>query len=326
MNGSDDFRPASRQPLPRALLVALVDTLEEGVIVLDREARVVYWNAWMSRMARVALDDAQGRALVEVFPDLAGTRVPGAIQWALQRRLPSFLSPSLNKSPFPLGDDLDIVEQAIRISFLHGDDDVPYALVHISDVSAIVEKERTLRLRAKQLRDLTLLDPLTGVANRRRFHEYLDTELRRHRRSGSAPLSLIELDIDFFKGYNDTYGHPMGDNCLLELSAVAGSCLNRAGDLLARLGGEEFGILLPETDHEGACRLAEHVRSAVEHAGILHEASGVARVVTVSLGVATTLDAQNTQPRDLISAADAALYDAKSAGRNTWRGLVIGTP
>lgn len=304
------------------LFCGLLNHLEEGIILLDCKGGVMFWNVWMTRMSGVSLKAAKGNTLPEIFPSLMKTRVPGAITWALQRKLPSVLSTSLNPSPFPLGDD-HVVEQSIRVMPLDLKDGFGYAMVQIDDVSAIVERERILRLRARQLRDLALIDPLTGVANRRRFQEYFDNEVRRHQRRNQV-LSLIIFDVDYFKHYNDTYGHSRGDECLISICMIVNAALHRAGDMLARVGGEEFAILLPDTEAEGAAKMAEEVRQAVEDAAIPHADSLVARVVTISLGVASVSLMPNISGSDLYSAADGALYDAKDAGRNGWRQLKLG--
>lgn len=132
----------------------------------------------------------------------------------------------------------------------------------------------------------------------------------------SRPLSLILADIDFFKAYNDTYGHQAGDECLKTVASAIQSALKRSEDLLCRYGGEEFAVILPETHKGGAVHLAEGIRAAVENMKIAHEGSKISGYVTVSLGVATVLPARDLSPKDLVAAADAALYNAKCEGRN----------
>jgi diguanylate cyclase (GGDEF)-like protein len=150
-----------------------------------------------------------------------------------------------------------------------------------------------------------MLDGLTGIANRRRFDEALDVEWRRGVRS-HAPLSLLMIDIDGFKHFNDAHGHQAGDDCLCRVGAILVESLNRAGDLVARYGGEEFAVLLPETDAEHARRVAE----------ILRERVAAAAPVTVSVGVSTIVPDLSGAPFVLVSDADAALYEAKRSGRN----------
>ena len=158
-------------------------------------------------------------------------------------------------------------------------------------------------------------DGLTGIANRRRFDEVLEAEYARLRRSG-APLSLIFLDVDKFKAFNDTYGHIEGDQCLREVAAILRKLLLRAPDFAARYGGEEFAMILPETDHTGAVTLAEKIRVEVADLAIPHRASQIENYLTVSLGVVTLDCAKVASPVDALNMADRQLYLAKAAGRN----------
>lgn len=167
----------------------------------------------------------------------------------------------------------------------------------------------------KELKRLSYLDGLTGVANRRRFDEALGLEWRRMTRV-AKPLSLIICDIDFFKEYNDTYGHQGGDESLRLVANTIDSVSGRPGDLVARYGGEEFAVILPETDSQDAQFIAEKMRSRVESLGVRNVSSQVCEVLTISLGVATTIPTSGSLPDELISAADQALYEAKKGGRN----------
>lgn len=182
-------------------------------------------------------------------------------------------------------------------------------------VRARVRTHLTLKAQADLLRSLAFIDGLTGVANRRRFDERLFVEWR-HCRRGAIPLTLIMIDIDHFKRYNDRYGHQAGDACLQQVAAVIKGNLGRSHDLVARYGGEEFVCLLPDCNPAGAARKAEVLRQAVLALGIPHETSSVAATVTVSLGTATCTPDANASADQLLAAADAALYTAKTGGRN----------
>jgi diguanylate cyclase (GGDEF)-like protein len=175
------------------------------------------------------------------------------------------------------------------------------------------------QLELKRARDtlerLAETDGLTGLANRRAFDRVLEIEFRRLHRSG-APLSLILLDVDHFKLFNDQYGHVAGDDCLRSIAGIIGSAITRAADVAARYGGEEFGVVLPETPHDGAVLVAERIRRAIVDACIPHETSPVASVVTASLGVATVACAGLSAPPEVVAIADEQLYRAKSTGRN----------
>ena len=176
-----------------------------------------------------------------------------------------------------------------------------------------------LRQRLEMERDhaqaIARTDALTKLANRRTFDEMLHKEFDRLKRDGAA-LSLIMLDVDHFKKFNDTYGHVAGDNCLRHLAAALTGAVRRPADIAARYGGEEFAVILPETDTHGAAHVAEGVRRGVEALGILHATSDVAGHVTVSLGVVTVFPSRLVAPDRIVALADLALYEAKRAGRN----------
>ncbi len=170
----------------------------------------------------------------------------------------------------------------------------------------------------ERLQRLSALDPLLGIANRRRFEEVLDLEWRRAVRY-RTPLSLMMLDIDTFKAYNDTYGHQSGDECLKKVATALASALKRPGDLVARYGGEEFVTVLPSIEVAAAAKLAETLRFKIEALHIEHAASTISPYVTISIGVATTVPERDATPAQLIAAADQALYQAKQSGRNQVR-------
>lgn len=167
----------------------------------------------------------------------------------------------------------------------------------------------------KLLERLSATDGLTGIANRRNFDDTLAREWRRAIRDGSI-ISLLMCDIDFFKLYNDHYGHLAGDDCLRRIAAALASCARRPADLAARYGGEEFVCLLPATDAPGAMQIAESLRRSVEQLDIPHERSSVAPHVTISVGVATIAPQRGQLPSELVRRADERLYEAKKNGRN----------
>jgi diguanylate cyclase (GGDEF)-like protein/PAS domain S-box-containing protein len=182
--------------------------------------------------------------------------------------------------------------------------------------------ELALEEANKELEKLAAVDGLTQLSNRRIFDERIKEEWRRMRRA-KQPFSLILCDIDFFKAYNDYYGHQLGDDCLKAVADCIQNSIRRPGDLAARYGGEEFGVLLPNTSFEGAYHLAENIRLAVCGLKREHERSGVSDSVTLSLGVATLIPSEgNNSINQLLNLADKALYSSKRAGRNRVTGAV----
>ena len=182
-------------------------------------------------------------------------------------------------------------------------------------VRARVRTHLTLKAQADLLRQWVYIDGLTGVCNRRRFDERLAAEWARAMRNGAA-LSVVLIDVDLFKRFNDRYGHQAGDDCLHRVAGALKTGIRRPGDLAARYGGEEFVCLLPETDLAGALHLSRQLGAAVQALQIAHDDSAVATVVTVSLGVGSKSGKALGSAADLLRAADAQLYRAKAEGRN----------
>ena len=166
-----------------------------------------------------------------------------------------------------------------------------------------------------QLADIATIDELTGLRNRRGGNQLLEDELSRAKRAG-APLAVIAIDVDCFKQYNDTYGHPSGDRVLQQVAEILVSVTGRAGDVAVRMGGEEFLLLSPGTTEVEAMEVAGLVKQRLEAAAIAHASSSVASHVTVSLGVVSCVPEMRTTIEDMIHAADKALYDSKGNGRN----------
>ncbi|MFV2081018.1 MAG: diguanylate cyclase [bacterium] len=185
-------------------------------------------------------------------------------------------------------------------------------------VKARVRTHLELKRKNDILENIAALDGLTGIPNRRQFDETVQREWLRCLRQG-VPLSLIMMDIDFFKKYNDAYGHTAGDECLRRVALALKSSVRRAADLMARYGGEEFAAILPDTHSEGAAFVAERIRSSVESEGIPHEYSEVADHVTLSVGAATKIPQMDSTASEIIEAADRMLYEAKDGGRNSVR-------
>jgi diguanylate cyclase (GGDEF)-like protein len=223
----------------------------------------------------------------------------------------------------------DLATQAIPVIFVTASDDlgdeekglnlgaVDYITkpFHLPVVRARVRNHLHLKLKADLLERMAHIDSLTGIANRRRFDETLEVEMRRCQRSGQ-PISLLLLDIDHFKHYNDHFGHGMGDLCLTQVAASLQTNAARAADLVARYGGEEFAVILPHTDTEGAQQIAERLRTAILELNIPHAPDTGQAQVSISIGVTTALSTDQLSASGLVAAADKMLYQAKAGGRN----------
>lgn len=177
------------------------------------------------------------------------------------------------------------------------------------------ELYQQLQLANQKLQNLAMVDQLTQIANRRRFDSKLDYVWRHFLREQGC-VSLLLCDIDYFKRYNDTYGHAAGDNCLRLVAQAFQQTVKRSTDLAARYGGEEFAVILPNTNSEGATQVAQEIHQAIQDLSIPHNASDVKPYVTLSIGIATLIPTSTMVPLDLIEAADQALYQAKAQGRN----------
>lgn len=307
-----------------ARLKSVLKAVRVGLIVLDSQERVVLWNQWMVQHSFCSQESVLGKSFVELYPELANGRAHNAIKGALKDNFASLISQTLNKATFPLfasPDDRLVgtrIQQAVQVMPIELPSNLPlqpHCLVQITDVSMAVAREKQLRDLAMELQTQIFADGLTGIPNRRRFDEHLEAEFRRAKRTAS-PLSLIMIDVDSFKDYNDNYGHQKGDECLILIAAALSRILGRPCDLVARYGGEEFMAILPNTNADGALKLAESMRNEVESLAIEHKHSKVAQHVTISLGVITQIPGHNTAISHMVGAADRALYQAKRSGRN----------
>lgn len=197
----------------------------------------------------------------------------------------------------------------------HPDGSVDCLVGFMFDITERKAAEDKILQLQKELETLSYRDALTDIANRRTFDRILDVEWGKARACGE-PLSLVMLDIDFFKQYNDTYGHPQGDLCLKQVAGLLDDTATRTRDLCARLGGEEFVMLLPGTNEEAAQNIAERFVRMLSRAAIPHRNSRVSDVLTVSIGVATIVPGAHDTQYGFIELADRRLYAAKQGGRN----------
>ena len=302
------------------ILESVMRSVNVGAVVVDAKQRVVLWNRWVEQHALLTPIHA-GTPFSDTFPDMLNGRTHAAIREGLSNNFPSLISQTLNKAPFPFySSALDAsanhrMQQAVQVIPFEVSGMSRHCLIQITDVSKVVMREKLLREQSAVLKTMSYTDGLTGIANRRHFDERLAEECARARRA-HVSVSLFIIDIDFFKPYNDSYGHLQGDECLRDVALTLAGVLQRPGDLVARYGGEEFAAILPATDHEGALRMAEGMREAVEARALEHKGSSIAPYVTVSIGVATRMPNGSDDETLLIRATDLGLYEAKRAGRN----------
>lgn len=303
---------------------AIWNAVNLGLILIDAEGRVVLWNDWMVRHSGIAAAFALDKSLESLFPGgLAGT-FKTAIKNALSRKLPIVLSNALHRSPLPLyslsirSHGQDRMQQSITINPVSPGEGEPLCLIQVTDASISINRERVLRAHSERLTLEATTDGLTGAGNRRFFDESLRAEFGRAQRQNSA-LSLVMMDVDFFKRYNDLYGHPAGDKVLIAVANALNSALLRPADTISRYGGEEFVVILPDSGLEGSLIVAERLRAAISELNIPHGDSKIADHVTMSIGVATYLPGSACDEAGLLEAADMALYNAKHSARNCVR-------
>jgi diguanylate cyclase (GGDEF)-like protein len=314
--------------------------------------RVVLWNHFMASHSGLAAEEVIGRNLFECFPELPAKWLEKKIRSVFL--LKNYAFTSWEQRPYlfrfnhnrpvtggidamqqdctflPVKNADDLVDQ-VCISVVDATDTAIYQrkLVHAItqlDEEKAAQEDLILKLQQAQaqLQELANCDGLTGLANRRQFDKVLKQEWSRAVRE-ATPLSLLMLDVDHFKFYNDTYGHQGGDACLQFVAqAIADEHRLRVSDLVARYGGEEFAVILPSTPIEGALVVGERMRAAVAGLELIHVRSTAGAYATISMGAACIVPNRLSDPTRLIAAADEALYRAKNEGRNRVIAATIG--
>lgn len=287
----------------------IVETAIEGILAFDKDYVITFANEKIASFLGYTVDELVGRpfdqfvpeAHVELFNEQKSLRKSGQDS--------VYESCILGKGG---------VERWFLISakaMLDESGNFKGSFAMLTDINDRKEMELALQAYNRQLIDLSNRDGLTGIANRRRFDEALEKEYARIRRSGSQ-LSVILLDIDHFKAYNDYYGHVTGDECLRKCGAMLEESVSRSVDLAARYGGEEFACLLPDTNLQGAVTVAERIQQRIADLKVEHKASPISQYVTASFGVITVRYSPEISTTDIIDMADKLLYKAKEAGRN----------
>lgn len=305
--------------------LAALANLQVGIIVLDAADRVVFVNEWFLKRSGYQAEEMMNHRLVDVLGGAATPNFFKRLALAQTTGFPAMLSHSLHSPPLPLymphliGHPPAILSQTVHIVPMgqrsSGRKADLHTLIQVTDVTPTVRRESLLRTRVDQMHLMARVDPLTGIGNRRAFTETLDTEVRAAIRAKSS-LGLLMLDIDYFKFYNDHYGHPAGDQCLREVAALLQRVVRRPRDRLARYGGEEFAVLLPGTPIEGVLEVGREIVTQIRQLGLPHVARPNGQVVTVSVGASAILPASIDDGSVLVSQADQALYEAKAGGRD----------
>ena len=313
--------------VPRFRAEDVLDQLHGGLIMLDAGLHILLWNAWVARHSRVPADQALGARFEHVFDERVSPALLRAIDNTLGYGLPAVLSSALHRAPLPLYPDHGAAQaagalaaparmvQSVVLTPLDSPEGERLCLIQISDASNSVRREKMLQSHSDVLKRQVGTDGLTGIHNRRHFDEHYAQTLQRVGKTGGT-LSLFMVDVDFFKQYNDHYGHGPGDQVLKRVAAALQGQLQRPGDLLARYGGEEFILLMEGLSPRQAAEVAEALRETVYALAEPHAKSLVAHRVTISVGVCTRAVQEGMDGRLLMSAAAAARYRAKLGGRN----------
>lgn len=313
----------------RSFAIRLMQHLVVPTFVLDAECKVVIWNMACERLTGIPASEMIGTS--DHWRGFYSTQRPCLADLIIHERTRDVndlydWNKNIEKVPNGLyAENWCVMPQLGTRRYLAIDAGPIYD--ETGRLISVVETLRDITLQKEAqsaLQDLAAKDGLTGIANRRSFDQALATEWQRAMRE-THPLTLLMVDVDHFKHYNDTYGHLAGDECLKRIASAMANTPLRAYDLVARYGGEEFAIILPEVTAAGAQAVAERIRAAVEHLGI-PDTTSEAGVVTISIGAATANALIGSTPTQLVAAADAALYQAKHAGRNRVVTVNFGTP
>ncbi|NMP32146.1 diguanylate cyclase [Thalassotalea sp. M1531] len=298
-------------------LSQVTDQLNSGILLLDLQLNIVSWNRFLAVHVNQKLEDVKGKLIFDVFPELPQRWFERKVASVIQLGTPTYCSWEQRHHLFELPHTRPITTDshfmAQNCSFLPYEQEGKLVgiCVLIEDVTDVCHYQSQLKETMKQLELANRIDGLTRIYNRKYWEEALGKEFARAQRYTSE-LSLIMFDLDHFKKLNDNYGHQCGDLVLIETASRVSSLL-RDADVFGRYGGEEFGIVLPQTDQIGALEVAERVRAAISNSPIIFEGKKIS--FSASVGLAT-LNSEHKRYEDLISETDSALYRAKSSGRD----------
>ena len=283
----------------------LVENALDGIITIDDKGAILTFNPAAEIIFGYSMHELVGANISQLMPEPDSSQHDGYLAKYLETGIKTIIG--LSREVSGVKKDGTVFPLEINVSEMNWDGGKEFIGI-VRDISQ-------RKLLEEKLQRLSILDGLTEIGNRRHFDETLDREWKRAMRD-QIPLSLIMLDIDYFKLYNDSYGHQKGDTCLKQVAKALEDCVQRPADLVARYGGEEFVVILPETTVQGASKLAESIRLYIENLKLEHAKNSASPYVTVSLGVATLIPERGTHCEQLISNADRLLYHAKENGRN----------
>ncbi|MBA6347023.1 MULTISPECIES: sensor domain-containing diguanylate cyclase [unclassified Colwellia] len=295
----------------------IANKLNTGILIIDSQYNIVFWNRYLQIHANKKPENVIGQDIFIVFPELPEKWFKRKIESVFQLKTQSFCSWEQRHHLFelphtrPMTTDSHFMAQNCTFLPLENKEANEHVCILIEDVTDVCHYQSKLNKTLEELAQANRIDGLTQVFNRKHWEECLEKEFSRARRYQHG-LALIMFDLDHFKLLNDTYGHLGGDIVLIETAKVISELL-RLGDLFGRYGGEEFAIILPNTDLVGALDVAERIRVAISKNIINFQEVEIN--VTASVGVAVITEA-DTRYEDLISRTDLALYDAKASGRN----------
>jgi len=296
----------------------IFNSLNLGVCVVDADSKVLLWNNWIAKHSDIKETDALNRQFENVFSESVSPAFLTALKNTLTHRLPVVLSTALHRTPLPLYNGCEAIQQQIRmyqsitITPIQSQLNESCCLIQITDSSTSIKREKMLRSHSEILKKEATTDSLTDICNRRFFDAHYEMAIAEAKRQ-KHPLSIFMVDIDFFKSYNDYYGHIAGDNAIKQVASALKSQLSRATDIVARYGGEEFVLVMPHLPQKVAEQFAEKLRSAVFNLAMPHLKSRPFNQITISVGLCTGIPENDD---NLLNKADAALYQAKLKGRN----------
>ena len=309
--------------------IEVLDIVDAIILIMNKQGTIVFFNNAAQSMTGYSACEVENKTpwelfvpaeeikgVEEVFHQLTAGHFPNKYSnyWITKdkgKRLLDWSNTCIcdehGQISFVIGTGIDVTEKSIA------EQEVKNQIKHLEDKVS----ERTVDLLKANihLESLTKTDGLTNIYNRRYFNEVINVEIERGKRTSNY-LSLLMCDVDYFKNYNDAYGHLAGDDCLIKVADKIRKCFGRTTDFVARYGGEEFVVILPDIDSENALNLANRLIVEIENCKMCHKDSNVSKVVTLSIGLVTKQPDELTDCTSLIEKADIALYQAKKNGRN----------